>query len=125
MNEPTLREVLMSVAPCAVTTARLLATGRLAMPGDRADTEVVFADGSRSVVFRKPWYAIGCRRNQWCRWSGSYNYDRPRGGLDGQTPYERLRQKTQAKPRPCRRTRVRHLKPTDGGQPNASTPPVD
>lgn len=24
-----------------------------------------------------------------------YNYDRPHGGLDGQTTYERLRQKTQ------------------------------
>lgn len=23
-----------------------------------------------------------------------YNYDRPHGGLEGQTPYERLRQKT-------------------------------
>ncbi|MBO0879866.1 MAG: IS481 family transposase [Mycobacterium sp.] len=29
-------------------------------------------------------------------WQDYYNYDRPHGGLDGQTPYERLRQKTQA-----------------------------
>lgn len=29
-------------------------------------------------------------------WQDYYNYNRPHGGLDGQTPYERLRQKTQA-----------------------------
>jgi transposase InsO family protein len=29
-------------------------------------------------------------------WEDYYNYHRPHGGLDGQTPYERLRQKTQA-----------------------------
>ncbi|TWP43827.1 IS481 family transposase [Lentzea tibetensis] len=29
-------------------------------------------------------------------WQDYYNYHRPHGGLDGQTPYERLRQKTQA-----------------------------
>ncbi|MFD2414843.1 IS481 family transposase [Amycolatopsis pigmentata] len=29
-------------------------------------------------------------------WQDYYNYDRPHGGLDGQTPCERLRQKTQA-----------------------------
>lgn len=28
-------------------------------------------------------------------WQDYYNFDRPHGGLDGQTPYERLRQKTQ------------------------------
>jgi transposase InsO family protein len=28
-------------------------------------------------------------------WQDYYNYDRPHGGLNGQTPYERLRQKTQ------------------------------
>ncbi len=27
-------------------------------------------------------------------WEKYYNYHRPHGGLDGQTPYERLRQKT-------------------------------
>lgn len=27
-------------------------------------------------------------------WQDYYNFDRPHGGLDGQTPYERLRQKT-------------------------------
>ncbi len=27
-------------------------------------------------------------------WEDYYNYDRPHGGLGGQTPYERLRQKT-------------------------------
>jgi transposase InsO family protein len=29
------------------------------------------------------------------QWQDFYNYHRPHGGLDGQTPYERLRQKTQ------------------------------
>jgi transposase InsO family protein len=28
-------------------------------------------------------------------WEDFYNFDRPHGGLGGQTPYERLRQKTQ------------------------------
>ena len=28
-------------------------------------------------------------------WEDYYNYHRPHGALDGQTPYERLRQKTQ------------------------------
>lgn len=31
-------------------------------------------------------------------WEDYYNYHRPHGGLGGQTPYERLRQKTQATP---------------------------
>jgi transposase InsO family protein len=30
-------------------------------------------------------------------WEDYYNYHRPHGGLDGQTPYERLRQKTTAR----------------------------
>ena len=30
-------------------------------------------------------------------WEDYYNYDRPHGGLGGQTPYERLKQKTQAR----------------------------
>jgi transposase InsO family protein len=29
-------------------------------------------------------------------WENFYNFDRPHGGLGGQTPYERLRQKTGA-----------------------------
>ena len=29
-------------------------------------------------------------------WERFYNFDRPHGGLDGQTPYERLRQKTRS-----------------------------
>ncbi len=29
-------------------------------------------------------------------WEDFYNFNRPHGGLDGQTPYERLRQKTQS-----------------------------
>jgi transposase InsO family protein len=31
-------------------------------------------------------------------WEDYYNYHRPHGGLGGQTPYERLLQKTQAQP---------------------------
>jgi hypothetical protein len=31
-------------------------------------------------------------------WEDYYNDHRPHGGLDGQTPYERLRQKTQTRP---------------------------
>ena len=31
-------------------------------------------------------------------WEHYYNYHRPHGGLNGQTPYERLRQKTQTRP---------------------------
>lgn len=27
-------------------------------------------------------------------WEGYYNFERPHGGLDGQTPYVRLKQKT-------------------------------
>jgi len=30
-------------------------------------------------------------------WEDYYNYHRPHGGLGGQTPYERLRQKTQTR----------------------------
>jgi transposase InsO family protein len=30
-------------------------------------------------------------------WEEYYNYHRPHGGLGGQTPYERLRQKTQTR----------------------------
>jgi hypothetical protein len=32
-------------------------------------------------------------------WQDFYNYHRPHGGLDGHTPYERRRQKTQAESR--------------------------
>ena len=31
-------------------------------------------------------------------WEDFYNFNRPHGGLDGQTPYERLRQKTTTMP---------------------------
>ena len=31
-------------------------------------------------------------------WEDFYNFNRPHGGLDGQTPYERLRQKTKTMP---------------------------
>jgi transposase InsO family protein len=30
-------------------------------------------------------------------WEDFYNYHRPHGGLDGQTPYERLKQRTQTR----------------------------
>ena len=33
--------------------------------------------------------------NKLREWEDYYNYHRPHGGLNGQTPYERLRQKTQ------------------------------
>src|SRR3954449_9797488 len=32
------------------------------------------------------------------QWEDYYNFERPHGGLNGATPYERLRQKTQAQP---------------------------
>lgn len=32
------------------------------------------------------------------QWEDFYNFNRPHGGLDGQTPYERLRQKTTTTP---------------------------
>jgi transposase InsO family protein len=32
-------------------------------------------------------------------WEDFYNFHRPHGGLDGQTPYERLRQKTTTRTR--------------------------
>jgi transposase InsO family protein len=35
--------------------------------------------------------------NKLREWEDYYNYHRPHGGLGGQTPYERLRQKTQAR----------------------------
>jgi transposase InsO family protein len=31
-------------------------------------------------------------------WKDFYDYHRPHGGLDGQTPYERLKQRTQTRP---------------------------
>ena len=36
--------------------------------------------------------------NKLREWEDYYNYHRPHGGLGGQTPYERLRQKTQTRP---------------------------
>jgi transposase InsO family protein len=36
--------------------------------------------------------------NKLREWEDYYNYHRPHGGLNGQTPYERLRQKTQTQP---------------------------
>lgn len=36
--------------------------------------------------------------NKLKEWEDYYNYHRPHGGLNGQTPYERLRQKTQTRP---------------------------
>jgi transposase InsO family protein len=35
-------------------------------------------------------------RDKLQEWEDYYNYYRPHGGLGGQTPYERLRQKTTA-----------------------------
>ena len=39
-------------------------------------------------------------------WEDFYNYHRPHGGLDGQTPYERLKQRTHT--RPYRSSSVAH-----------------
>ena len=36
--------------------------------------------------------------NKLKEWEDYYNYHRPHGGLGGQTPYERLRQKTKTQP---------------------------
>jgi transposase InsO family protein len=36
-------------------------------------------------------------------WEDFYNFVRPHGALDGQTPYERLKQKTQSTLTPCKR----------------------
>lgn len=36
-------------------------------------------------------------------WEDSYNYNRPHGGLGGQTPCERLRQKTRSSAVSCQR----------------------
>ncbi len=38
--------------------------------------------------------AAGLRGGRWC--DNYYNYHRPHGALGGQTPYERLKQKTEA-----------------------------
>jgi transposase InsO family protein len=50
--------------------------------------------------------------NKLQEWEDYYNYHRPHGGLGGQTPYERLRIKTQAKPaRGVKRQRQLHTGP--------------
>ncbi len=36
--------------------------------------------------------------NKLKEWEDYYNYHRCHGGLNGQTPYERLREKTQTRP---------------------------
>jgi transposase InsO family protein len=36
--------------------------------------------------------------NKLQKWEDFYNFNRPHGGLNGQTPYERLRQKTTTMP---------------------------
>jgi transposase InsO family protein len=41
-------------------------------------------------------------------WQDFYNYHRPHGGLGGQTPYERLKQKTTAKTPYKRSTSAAH-----------------
>jgi transposase InsO family protein len=41
-------------------------------------------------------------------WEHFYNYARPHGALGGQTPYERLRQKTNLDVTPIRVSRTRH-----------------
>ncbi len=43
-------------------------------------------------------------------WEDYYNFHRPHGGLDGQTPYERLRQKTTTPGRESTDRRVAHLR---------------
>ena len=50
-------------------------------------------------------------------WEDFYNYHRPHGGLDGQTPYERLKQRTQA-----RGVSSHHQSHTPPRQPSAHQP---
>jgi len=38
---------------------------------------------------------VGLFNDRLQQWEDYYNYDRPHGALNGQTPYERLKQKTQ------------------------------
>ena len=42
----------------------------------------------------KPAASSSSVNNKLQEWEDYYNFQRPHGGLDGQTPYERLRQKT-------------------------------
>ncbi|RSM77260.1 IS481 family transposase, partial [Kibdelosporangium aridum] len=41
-------------------------------------------------------------------WEDYYNFHRPHGGLAGQTPYERLLQKTQPDTQPVNHQRQQH-----------------
>lgn len=53
MTEPTLGRSVAAVARSAIATAGMVASGRLAQPRDHIGTEITFADGTRSVVFRE------------------------------------------------------------------------
>ena len=51
-------------------------------------------------------------------WEDFYNFHRPHGGLDGQTPYERLRQKTTpTRASPSFVSRTRPFEPREGIEP--------
>ncbi|WP_372510760.1 integrase core domain-containing protein [Mycobacterium montefiorense] len=55
-------------------------------------------DTLRTTTPENPDPAVIDDRQSHTEWEDYYNYHRPHGGLGGQTPYERLRQKTQTRP---------------------------
>nr|WP_240437650.1 integrase core domain-containing protein [Sciscionella marina] len=52
---------------------------------------------------------IGAFNEKLKEWEDYYNYHRPHGSLDGQTPYERLLQKTQSHPQGVNDQRKQHI----------------
>jgi transposase InsO family protein len=70
---------------------------------DRIDTEEFYRllDG---VVLDD----LGAFNDKLKEWEDYYNYHRPHGGLAGQTPYERLLQKTQPRAQPVNNQHQQH-----------------
>ncbi|MDQ1438604.1 MAG: hypothetical protein QOK43_2233 [Acidimicrobiaceae bacterium] len=56
-------------------------------------------DEDRNAVLVSDDSEIGLFNEKLKDWEDFYNFHRPHGGLDGQTPSERLRQKTKTRPR--------------------------
>ena len=50
---------------------------------------------TEEVLYARPFTSEAQRAQAIQMWNVHYNYHRPHGGLDGQTPYERLKQRTQ------------------------------